>query len=297
MENSTKFVYVTKSGRQSNQKHINYNFSSRDRVIRSAKMPLLTREEERVIEPGTSQCNERSQLERERKELEELRNVIQNEMLQLESLRQQRNQQQPLENIENSERRERNEQNNVSQQICSAIGNLNLNNIEMKVPKFKDECVCNPREFLLNLEKFFLLKNIKPENKMLLVELTLEGKAKLWIELKGNFDNYEQFKIEFLRELEFYSIPVMVKAKSKLALRKYNENSLQVYYFSQIKEAKYFEPPMDTFEINHIISLQFPHWVQKALTTVDLNDTNAMSQALARLDDLNIKSQGEYVHK
>lgn len=48
------------------------------------------------------------------------------------------------------------------------------------MPIFKDEFTSNPVEFLEKLEKFFRLKNVKEDKKMLIVEhFALEGRASL----------------------------------------------------------------------------------------------------------------------
>ena len=168
--------------------------------------------------------------------------------------------------------------------LGAIINNTNSYQIDMTIPKFSDENDTNPKAFLNDLEKFFRVKNISNERKLSITEHALSGKAKFWFELNHNYTNYEHFKNLFLAE--FFSVPIQVKIKNMWKDRKYKmqDGTLQKYYYSQMHEAKNFEPKLSDFEINYDIIQQFPNWVQKSLASVDFGNSNAIAQTLANLD-------------
>lgn len=175
--------------------------------------------------------------------------------------------------------------------IVNHAGNNSMNNacwftqlnLDIKMPKFHDETNINPRVFLDQLDKYFALKGISPERRLLVIEYFLEGRAKNWFELLSNLTSYDEFKQKFLDE--FFSVPIRVKIENEWATRRYDASmSLQAYYYSQLKEAAHFVPKMDEYKLNYSITQQYPQWVRENLCTVNFWDKGAIAQALVNLD-------------
>lgn len=150
-------------------------------------------------------------------------------------------------------------------------------------------------EFVEGLEKFFKIKNVKDDRKMLIVEHALEGKASLWLDLRQNIQNYNEFKEQFLDE--FYSVPTRVQFKNSWMGCRYDsdKDSLQTYYYRQLKESRYFIPRLSDYEINYQIIQQYPNWVKETLATINYNNESLIGQTLANLDG--IRRQREREHK
>ena len=126
---------------------------------------------------------------------------------------------------------------------------MGFSQLEYRMPKFSDENASHPLEFLEQMEKFFKIKNISVENKMGLIEVALEGNARLWLNLQRQYETYEHFKDEF--KARFFSIPIQVKAKSQWANREFNEKNdgnFQNYYYARLKKASYIRPVMSEYE-------------------------------------------------
>ncbi|XP_031779488.2 uncharacterized protein LOC116416172 [Nasonia vitripennis] len=144
----------------------------------------------------------------------------------------------------------------------------------------------NPIQFIEKLEKYFIRKKIKHEQKLLVVEDALKGRARVWYEARFSpFISFEHFKRIF--NDEFYSLEARMKFKTEWAAKKFKPGSnhcLREYFLEQTRAAKYITPRMDDYEINYTIIKQLPQRVRDALSTVDYLKSDLISQALARLD-------------
>lgn len=63
-----------------------------------------------------------------------------------------------------------------------------------------------------------------------------------------------------------------------------SRDTLQTYFLNQIKEAQYFLPSFQKYELYFTIIQQLPMRVREILATVDFNDYNEISQFLSQLD-------------
>lgn len=174
---------------------------------------------------------------------------------------------------------------NQSQLLGELVSKLQKVQIDVKTPAFRGEEHTNPREFLEELENYFVIKNISENQKVLVAKSCLGDRAKMWMMARGGvITNYEGFREQFLDE--FYSTPIQIKFKSRWNSRHYRiqDGSLQTYFLTQIKEAKYFIPEMSAFETNYTTIQQMPWRVRDALTVIDFADTKRIIQALAHLD-------------
>ena len=280
MAHDEKQVMKTKSGRVSKQR-FNINDSSRKK-IQTRKMlrdesPIVNEEiRSRAIQ------TERESLERQRRELEQMRQELETER---NALRQRQQQQSRPDQFGNPQIIDNQGQNARGlEEITAIIGNMQNLHVDIKLPKFSNETERNPVEFLEEMERFFKLKSINNERRMMMIEHALGGKAAIWFELKINFDSYEQFREQFLEE--FYSIPIRVIFKNQWMDRRcsINEESLQTYYYRQVRDARYFIPKLTSYEINYSIIQQYPIWIRETLATVDYSNDRLISQTLASLD-------------
>lgn len=176
-----------------------------------------------------------------------------------------------------------NSQENGNQLIRTLIDGLKVMNIDAKVPKFEESK--NPNQFIERLKKFYSLKAVSDKNKLSFLDGAFEGRARAWFETqKGLMINYIDFKNKFLAE--FYSIPIRVQIKSGWLSRRFEGNlsNLQTYFMNQVKEAQYFLPIMEPYELHYTVIQQMPIRVREALATIDYNNFDRISQALSQLD-------------
>lgn len=169
--------------------------------------------------------------------------------------------------------------------VSGLLNSLQQTHIDAKAPEFTDEEVMNPVEYLENLESYFNLKDISERCKLPIIESKLQGKSKVWWDAnKGLCTSYAEFKTLFLQK--FYSIPIQIKIKNKWSSKRYKsqDGSLQTYFFKQLRDAKYFVPKLDQYEINYTIVQTLPWRVRDALATVNLADTKAVESAISYLD-------------
>lgn len=172
---------------------------------------------------------------------------------------------------------------NDSQIVRELINGLRTINIDIKVPKF-DESE-NPNQFIERLQRFYTVKSIPNDGKLSVLEGSFEGRARAWFDTQKNtFINYEDFQTKFLAE--FYSIPVRVKIKSSWLAKRFdgNKGNLQTYFLNQIRDAQYFIPRLEAYELHYTVIQQMPTRIRDALATVDFSNFDKISQALSQLD-------------
>lgn len=190
----------------------------------------------------------------------------------------------------------RNENDGARDPNADAIGAANLElingilnhfetlNVSVALPIYDGENG-NPVQFVEKLEKYFVRKRTKTEQKLLLVEDALKGRARVWFEARYSpFISFEHFKTIFLNE--FYGVEARIKFKSEWASKRFKvaDRSLREYFQSQVRAAKYISPRMDDYEIHYTIIKQLPQRARDALAAVEYTDTERISKALERLD-------------
>lgn len=241
-------------------------------------------------------------MEEERKRLDEERKKIDEERAELERIMRDKQANDELTaevnrlRIENEEQRrlvERTQAQHVLHQqgdvesrfVSGLINRLQNFNIDIKMPKFSGEDSTNPREFLSDLEKYFIVKNVPEEQKIWVVHSTLEGRAKIWIDgRRSRINNYTGFKAAFIQE--FYSTAIQIREKNRWSQRRYKQSdgNLRTYYLKQVKEAQYFEPKMSDYEINYSIVQQMPYRIKESMIAIDFSKTAVIEAALSQLD-------------
>ena len=163
--------------------------------------------------------------------------------------------------------------------------------LEIKPPKFSNEILKNPMEFLNEYDRFCQIKRISNENKKLLVVQCCKGKARTWAGIHGNFETYDAFKTVFLEE--FYSPPIRTSFKKMWSSRTYyiRDGPYQAYCYRQLKDAEYFITRLSNYEANYTITTQFPAFILRALASVNFNNSTALAQSFAILDSTNGQNQ------
>ena len=112
-----------------------------------------------------------------------------------------------------------------------------------------------------------------------------ESRARAWFDFQRNtFTDFNEFKEKFLAE--FYSIPIRVQIMFSWLARRFDsgKGKLQTYVLNQIKEAQYFLPKIEAYEMHYTIIQQMPIRVGEAMATADFSDFDKISQALSHLD-------------
>lgn len=169
--------------------------------------------------------------------------------------------------------------------INGLVRQLHVVNLDAKVPRFTEDV--NPLQFLEQLEGYFNLKNIRVENRLLALDGILEGRVNIWFQVsKAGINDFEHFKTEF--RSEFYSIPVRVRFKNRWLSRRYSnkDGSMQNYLYSQLKEAKYFEPNLPQYEIIYSIVQQFSDKIRSTLAAIDYTNLSLVTQAISQLEEI-----------
>lgn len=189
-----------------------------------------------------------------------------------------------------------NNRNNEGNNTDDATGNINMElvngilshfetlNISVPLPSY-DGQTGNPVQFIEKLEKYFLRKRTRTEQKLLIVEDALKGRARIWHEARFNpFISFEHFKTAFLNE--FYSLEARIKSKTEWASKRFkvSDGSLLEYFNEQVRAAKYISPRLDDYEVHYTIIKQLPQRARDALAAVEYSDYEKISKALARLD-------------
>lgn len=156
-------IYVIQSGRKSKQTFPNYRFDPKARHARQNKMLLLPddRDSERVRRMEFEA--ERADLDRQRRELEQLRNELKTR-----------------EDAQQQKGTNQGQRSTSAEEITAIISNVQNFQIDLKIPKFRDQLDRNPLEFLEEVERFFKIKNISNDRKFELVISHLGGKLLLF---------------------------------------------------------------------------------------------------------------------
>lgn len=159
-------------------------------------------------------------------------------------------------------------------------------NSEVKLPKFNNETSMHPNKYLDKLMKYFRAKGTTENNKLEIVERSLEGRAHTWFDANV-FETFDDFRTAFLNE--FNSVPCQVKLKSKWLKRRYNQQdgTLQSYFYDQVSEAQFFQPKYSPYEMHYHIIQQLPVKYRDLLATVNYSDKTSIAQALGNLDAAN----------
>lgn len=174
-------------------------------------------------------------------------------------------------------------------QTSRANGNTNrprnVTNIDMAIPQFYDEYQDNPIEFLDNIKQYMEIKNIPNECESLIVKSALKGRSKSWFMANNNiWSNFSEFEKDFL--LEFFSIEFCTEMTNVCRDRRFGrmDKTFVNYFYQQVRQACYLEPPLADYSRNFSIIRQLPRKVQDAMAAVDLSDTNKVVRTLAWLD-------------
>lgn len=166
----------------------------------------------------------------------------------------------------------------VLQVLIDGFKNLN---VTAKPPTFHESQ--NPQCFLEKLEKFFVLKNVTRNSCMFYLDEVFSGKAKLWYDSQ-KFNDYDGFKKSFMKE--FYSVPVQVRMKSNWLSKRFNPatDQLNSYFLNQIRDAQYFTPKLENYELHYTVIQQLPTRAREILSTVDFTDVDKITDVLSQLD-------------
>lgn len=195
---SHKPIYVTRSGRRARQLHILYQNRPNRRYHDADTMSHGEQQQQQqqhndALRQRQEIANEPERLRLLREELENLRNNLHAEQQavqrQREELAQRNNQ---LQN--NAPRAHRPEPILAVADVGNIVNQLSNIQIDIKLPKFDNETLKNPIEFLNEFDKFCQIKRIDDGNRTLLIQQCLEGKARTWCELRGVFENYQVFR-------------------------------------------------------------------------------------------------------
>lgn len=171
--------------------------------------------------------------------------------------------------------------NNNQQFFQTLIDGMRAIHIEVKPPKFRD--AQNPQVFIEKLDKYFKIKHISLNERLEYLDDVFDGNEKLWFETQ-TFADYASFKKKFIEE--FYSVAVRVRIKADWHKRKFDpsKDQLNSYFLNQVKDAQYFTPQMENYELHYTIIQQLPMRIREILSAVDFADFEKICQVLSQLD-------------
>lgn len=183
------------------------------------------------------------------------------------------------------------ELNNVNAELVRGIlSHFQGMQINTPMPTYNGERG-NAAEFLEKFEKYLIKKGVTNNQKLTIIEDALQGRARAWLEARTSpFIDFNHFKSSFLKE--FFSIEARAELKSAWTLRKFktSDGTLLEYFMNQRRAAKFFNPPLDEYEVNYYIINQLPQRVRDILAVIDYVDSERISQALGRLDSTHKES-------
>lgn len=161
----------------------------------------------------------------------------------------------------------------------------NFSRIDMSIPQFSDEYQNNPIEFLDNLKQYLMIKNIPVMCQSLIIKTAFNGRAKSWFMANSQkWKDFSEFESDFLSE--FFSIEFRTEMTNAWRDRRFTrmDGTFVNYFYEQVRQACYLEPPLADYSRNFSIVSQFPRRVQESMSTVNLSDTNRVVKTLAWLD-------------
>lgn len=86
-------------------------------------------------------------------------------------------------------------------------------NINIKPPRFGNDLMANPSEFVRQVKKYFVVKKVSDETKLLLLETLLDGRAVDWYRAQSNaYPDFNSFKAAFSKNF----VPLQLRFVSKL---------------------------------------------------------------------------------
>ncbi|XP_050546068.1 uncharacterized protein LOC126908200, partial [Daktulosphaira vitifoliae] len=164
--------------------------------------------------------------------------------------------------------------------------------VEINLPKFfGNSRDTHPLAYLKRLEKYFERKNIKPEDKLLLVEDSLKGNAGNWFSMINYLCNdYDNFKQLFIDEYWSRGIQLSLWSQFSSSERVKNIPSYREYFAQWMQKVKYFDSPKLTeAEAIVIIARHFPGYIQAMLVSMP-SKTFLEATTLLGGEDANRKS-------
>lgn len=176
--------------------------------------------------------------------------------------------------------------------VSHLVNGLRSVNIDFRPPKFEGTARENPKEFLNKFDQFCLIKRIDNSVKLFLMGTCLEGRALTWFEAQA-FTDFDTFRQSFTDE--FYSIRAQAHMRSAWINRRYSQQdgSFHTYFFDQIKKARYFEPPLKTYDLHYTIVQQFPLFIRNMLSSADYTNIDLIVQVLDHYDTTNSEKENQ----
>ena len=167
---------------------------------------------------------------------------------------------------------------------------------EIRLPTYSGDLMANAGEFLFNLEQYIVLKRIPDIFQPRIIAEALKGRAKVWFgAVKNQVENLEDFMERF--RAEFMSEEVQERAKDAWKSKRYTNGNVLDFYYDRVGEASCFDPPLSQYTINKTVIGQLPADIQFSLAGINLNNTDSVVRALARVDETRLKLNGGDIYK
>lgn len=148
---------------------------------------------------------------------------------------------------------------------------LHGDNIEITMPKFYgNNRDIHPKEFLANLDEFFIHKKKNRNNRMLYVRESLQSNAANWYSMiKQSITTYEEFEEMFLDEFWSRELQLHLWGQFMAADRVKDISSYTEYFCNWYQKIKHQDvPKLTTEEIITSIAKHFPGYIQSMLVSL-----------------------------
>lgn len=179
----------------------------------------------------------------------------------------------------------------------SIMGNCYFDYCLGAFPEFRDENSFNPLEFIENVEICFSDKLLDFSFMIKVMFILLKSKAKYWFRSR-TFQNFHQFKKEFLTE--FCNESIKIKLKHEWQNDKFYKSrdiNLQTFYYKKLYQARFIRPEMSSPETNVYIIKMLPYNIQKHLVTINYDKNDEISKVLNNLDLIYLERIQKYYNK
>jgi len=165
--------------------------------------------------------------------------------------------------------------------------NARTSNIELIAPTFNGETDEHPKQYLKDLNAYFLHKNTSQTDRMVIIENSMKGKAAKWFGMvKDATPNIDTFKSLFLKHFFSGDRQWDIFIRCTEARKKPINGNFQEYFHFWIAELKYLDSPkIDETQAINLITKHFPIAIQAYIQTTQEKKFLTIWEKLGELEN------------
>jgi len=165
--------------------------------------------------------------------------------------------------------------------------NVKVSNVELIAPTFNGEADEHPKQYLKDLNAYFLHKNTSQTDRMIIIENGMKGKAAKWFGMvKDATPNVDTFRSLFLKHLfsEDRQWDIFIRC-TETGKKPINENFQEHFHF-WMAELKYLESPkIDETQAINLTTKHFPIAIQAYIRTAQEKKFLTIWEKLGELEN------------